>query len=330
MFLKSENHGFTGLVNMGNTCYMNSVLQVLFNNMKMTEYYHKFKLSDKNNEKTKNLFKNYAILMQEYWKNNSILKPISFKNSVNYYLKKYNNKQQHDAHEFFLDLINIIHDNSSLKNTEFDSENVSRHYIASKKEWRNTFKKTSSFITKEFYGQFIIKYKCNMCSNKFYKYDVFSSIYLDIGGNTSNASINTMLKRHFDSDYFSLSCQGECGENVIVEHKICKKIFKLPKVIVLVIKRYDERGIKKHTDISIPETIDLEDYYRTNKQDIVKYSLSAVVQNDGSSLNTGHYYSVVKRNDKYFTYNDHVVAPTSFENINGKHSYMLFYTCNKS
>lgn len=322
MFINNSYHGYTGLINLGNTCYMNSVLQVLSNNIEMTRYYIGFQTEKKT--QTRNLFKNYQILITEMWKGNNIIRPVSFKNSVNALLKKYNNTDQHDAHEFLLDMFNILHENSWFKKTIKIPKHSSFLYVNALKEWDSVLENKESFITTEFYGQYIIKYKCSICSHKFYKYDVFSCLYLDTIVRKKEYSIGDLLNHHFSTDYITFECE-KCGSTA--EHKVSKKMFKIPRTLIFVLKKYTANSSVVLKQI---ENINIEEHVISLNDDPVHYDLESIISNNGTTIHSGHYYSVIKRNQRYTVYDDHKITHFEMPMKMSPDVYMLFYSQKKN
>lgn len=324
----NARYGYTGILNIGNTCYINSVIQCFSNFIKMTEYYLNYEMIK--DHKYKDLFKNYIILIRELWKGNHIVKPTSFKNSINFIFKKYNNNQQHDAYEFMTDLINVLHEYSSKSSVEVYSDYSSNKFKESRKEWRKHFDNQTSFVLEYFYGQFITKYTCNLCYNNFYKYEPFASIDLSVPPKVTSCDLNYIINKNFTKDYLNIECE-KCSEDLDFkknpEHKITNRIYKLPEILIFVIKRYNNHLQKNNFEMTLNETITMEPYYFTNNNESNFYSLKSIICNSGDTLYSGHYYSIIKRGSSFKIYDDSKIYSIDSLDYNSikKDSYILFY-----
>lgn len=114
--------GFTGLANLGNSCYMNSVLQVLFSIEEFQKryfpplpiYQYCDGLRDFNHQMAKLA---YGLLSGEYSQIDATtqtqkgIQPKSFKHFVCGNDRNFSTKRQQDAHEFFLFLMDLVERN---------------------------------------------------------------------------------------------------------------------------------------------------------------------------------------------------------------------------
>lgn len=109
-------NGRTGLKNLGNSCYMNAIIQALSFNTLVTNY---FLSGDFNRDiNTKNKFGSGGVVAREWFKlmyvlwsqQYSYIVPQPFKYVVGNIQRAYLGTQQQDAHEFLVFLLDSLHE----------------------------------------------------------------------------------------------------------------------------------------------------------------------------------------------------------------------------
>ncbi len=191
---KSSNHGLTGLKNIGNSSYMNSIIQCLSHCQDLAYYYisdlylNDLKIKPKPNSNSKNISQSFSLVLKQLWiEQEKSINPIDLKYSISKYYFRYINSNQNDSNEFLLSLLCTLHEeinqpkvNGIIKfNEEPKLENESE--INSSKRFWNLFKKmNNSIIINLFYGQIRNIMKCLSCTFVQTNFEVFSILPLEI------------------------------------------------------------------------------------------------------------------------------------------------------
>jgi ubiquitin carboxyl-terminal hydrolase 8 len=304
--------GLSGLANLGNTCYMNSVIHALSHSTTFNQYL----ISNKNQNDI--VISAYIRLFTEIWKNNEPLSPRSFKLAINKKLDKYSGVNKEDASEFLIDLLEYFHENISRKKSVIiDSEPTlsNRHLIKAKKSWNTFFKNKKTIISDLFYGQYQEKYVCRICSNQLRTYDPFSSLILTL---TTNTLLKTAVQEHFENTTISLSCEECCkSQNTTIAHDVTKEIFKSPEILIISLNKCN-----LNITVEIPEILDLTDVISISHDTLLTtstYKVTSIICHSNS-----HYYTLVNKSGKWFKIDDTIVSEVEYPDP--KHSHTIFYS----
>lgn len=283
----------TGLKNLGNTCYLNSGLQLIFNCLLFN------KLILKNDFENKFLFGLKKTLIDYFNSDVTKLGPVIIKNILSNNYEQFNNSEQGDCNEFLICLIELVEKN--CKNLEYNLyENINNNNLIEllfdcKIKSIITCLKTNETFTKnesEKLLSFPIPKKENItlddCYNEFTKIE-----YL----NNDNQYYNEKINEYVDAK-----------KNI--------KITNYPKYLFISLKRFNNFMSKNNEKIKI----DLN--YNFNN---TNYHLIGFVIHIGNIYN-GHYISLILKNNKWYLCDDDNIQEV--ENIENYlyHSYILLYT----
>lgn len=115
----SDSRGLSGLRNLGNTCFMNSIIQCLSNTKFLLEYCLNGAYEDDINTSLSlmkgSLFRSYAALIKKLWKaNEDIVNPQEFKSQIAKFAPRFVGYAQQDAEEFLSYLLKGLHEDVNL------------------------------------------------------------------------------------------------------------------------------------------------------------------------------------------------------------------------
>jgi ubiquitin C-terminal hydrolase len=96
----------------------------------------------------------------------------------------------------------------------------------------------------------------------------------------------------------------------------------LPKRLIITLKKYNINGEKINSEIKIHNELLIRE---TFSSEIFKYSLSSVIYHVGDE-NFGHYYSAIKKGDKWVYIDDENYSIKKSINKDDPNSYILFYS----
>jgi ubiquitin C-terminal hydrolase len=328
------SRGVKGLKNLGNTCYMNSIIQCLSHTVLLTR--HKISKDFLNNIKDdstkKQIILEYYNILVNLWKDQEkrTLNLSSFKSCVDRYLPQFGGFKQHDAGEFLIEFLDLLHEELTFKyDFEIIGDVISKTdklVFESYKQFKEDYKDKYSKIAEIFYGQNISVLIFPGPEHLKYKFEEFNHISLPITNKTSNIY-----------ECFDLYSRAESLENIEysltegdeVQRGNAKKkqfIFRLPKVLILIFKRFDNHEMKINKLIDFPiDDLDVSEYLLDKREKKTKYSLYALVNHYGNT-GGGHYTACCKNNGVWYNFNDESLTVISDkEELVDESVYILFY-----
>ena len=328
-------NSFIGINNIGNSCYANSIIQILIHSEIFL--YNLEKNIDEIKEQYKSIsYAIHQILLDIIEASTNGVKSIdifSFLYLFGLGHKSYSGYIQHDAQEFLRILLDDISSemNKNKKNrnyTEIQYNNL-KDKIQCEKEFEEfSNSKESSFITELFNSVILTKHICK-CNEETFSFNNIIDYPLTIPKNINQIELSELLDIYFQEEIveFVNKCQ-KCKN--IEYHKKELFITKLPQILIISLQRLNFReNTKNECIINFSENLDLSKYIDIDFKNSQKaeYNLLGFINHIGT-LNFGHYYSYIKLENKtiWHKFDDSNVnrIGNKVENMDG--AYILFYT----
>ncbi|KAM3965524.1 ubiquitin carboxyl-terminal hydrolase 3 [Aphomia sociella] len=347
-----------GLKNLGNTCFMNAVLQSLNNIQEFSCYFSQLpSLEMKTNGRKVYHSRSYTrqemhdVLMAEELRkvlinlnsgcgSKAAISPECLFLVIWKVVPRFRGYQQQDAHEFLRYMLDRLHTEllQLLPPDRAESSFVSRTPAA-------------SIVTAVFGGTLQSEVRCLACGTESKKFDPFLDLSLELpeaGRHEAPVALLDCLASFVQVEeladterYFCSSCK--CKQKSTKQFWIRR----LPNVLCLHLKRFRWHNYfrtKVDTRISFPlraldvsafaaggvaaaaggDTSGETDTRRSSRAHGL-YDLAAVIVHHGSGAGSGHYTAFAINEDQWFHFNDQTVRPAEAAAVAACKPYILFY-----
>lgn len=342
---KPDKNGFTGLANIGNTCFLNSVIQVLAHTPEIIQILDT--VPPISLAPTANINHLLAFeckqLIKMMWDKNQTIAPNRFLQIVQIVSTKKGNDifsgfSQNDVSEFLLFLIEGIHKTiSKSAKVTISGTAVNEVDAIAKKCYetiRDIYIKDHSPIYTKFYG---------MCFTEIWSKEEPSVIlsrkcehYFMIDLPLPPPEIKSpTLYDCFDNYVAREIMEGEnawYNETTKQKQDVYKKIsfWNFPPVLVINLKRYKDAVRKDHRLVEFPvdRELVLSRYVVSYGNLKYRYRLYATCNHHGGSIMGGHYTSCVSPANspgEWFHFNDTVITPMEQQMVISPQTSCLFY-----
>ncbi|KAM3137664.1 hypothetical protein pb186bvf_010278 [Paramecium bursaria] len=295
-----------GLINVGNNCYLNSIIQMLYNlepfrrellqldtspvsfTQKLIHHFWELYQSDRESINTKEFYSQFLDTFPQF---------------------KYG--QQEDAHECLMNILQMIgqENNYPIKMSFWDKVSQFCCINESIQEWEQNRQRENNIITRYFIGQLKNIIKCDQCNFTLEQFEEFQSINIALEDITKTQYLNEVLDNHFKSSILNMYKCKRCHGAV---SKIQNIITVFPRVLVLSFKRFAQNNnqIQRiNANIAFPLNLVMDNY--GERSDNI-YALQSIIHHTGS-VNYGHYYASCKSKNNWYRFDDWQVDKLDIE-----------------
>ncbi|KAL3900638.1 MAG: hypothetical protein SGCHY_001201 [Lobulomycetales sp.] len=334
--LGSTTMGVVGLKNIGNTCYINSILQCLSGTVPLSRYFLSGSFRRHINRYNKlsskgKIAEAFAELLRTMWSaEDSIVTPTRFKQIVEEYASQFRGSDQHDSQEFLAFLLDAIHEDVNLASDNMAPSTIPDDDEDPDRNWMRYTERNWSIIVDMFQGQLRSVVQCQKCGKASITYNTFMYLSLPIPKVNRNGVKDGPVTLNECLDLFA-ELELLDGDNKWCKtlRKSSKKlsISKLPPFLMIHLKRFYHQGpfmnkIETHVEFPL-NNLDMTNYHNDGSGR-GKYDLYAVTNQYGG-LNSGHYTSLVKNPYKqtWLNFDDSRISGT--DKVTSEAAYILFY-----
>ncbi|CAI5664144.1 unnamed protein product [Oreochromis niloticus] len=333
--------GATGLRNLGNTCFMNAILQSLSNIEQFSCYFKELpavalrsgKTAGRRMYHTRSQGDNSVSLVEEFRKTLCSLWQ--------------GNQTAFSPDSLFYAIWKIM---PSFRELQY-SRNGASHPLSpqdgvrlSSTDGKCCTNGTASVVTSIFGGILQNEVNCLICGTESRKFDPFLDLSLDIPSqfrqkrNKDQEPVPTCTLRDCLHSFTDLE---ELDDTELYYCHKCKKrqkstkkfwIQKLPKVLCLHLKRFHWTAFlrnKVDTYVEFPlKGLDMRGYLLEPEKSLpgsCLYDLVAVVVHHGSGVGSGHYTAYGSHEGRWYHFNDSTVTLTNEDTVRKAKAYILFY-----
>ena len=339
---KKQYAHHVGLTNLGNTCYLNSSLQILFSVPAflddLKEAYDNLNTIDNDKKSLPLCFALLTVasrgrviqpLLQSDATRDGPAYPSILKKQMDVLTDKFAGYEQRDAHEFIADLIDFLHDE-----------------LASAQEAKGEQLELELPTDKYFRLDVDVCLTCNSCKYSRSKVELYRHLSVEVGanqnqeGNEEQYSIGEGLQRFFQPEVREIQCE-KCEEGKSVTQTMTIK--SRPKALLVHLKRFivhmnkgEMTFRKSKTLVKSEKSVSLESFTKDAAKGGNGYELRGVVRHIGNTSNSGHYTAdALRKQDsgdasEWVYFDDSSSSKTSIESIldnerSQRNNYLMLY-----
>ncbi|XP_070854200.1 ubiquitin carboxyl-terminal hydrolase 36-like [Drosophila suzukii] len=305
----------SGMINVGNTCYLNSTLQALLHIPALANWL----VSEQAHLENCNVAESggcivcaMAKTLQATQSNQSAVRPFLIYSKLKQICKHMVVGRQEDAHEFLRFLV----------------EAMERAYLMRFRNYKelDQLVKETTPLGQIFGGYLRSEVRCLSCNHVSITFQHFQDLLLDI---RKADSLEDAFEGHFSRERLEdmgYKCEG-CKKKVSATKQF--SLERAPITLCIQLKRFSMIGNKLTKQISFKPRIDLSKYAARSpaaQAQPLTYRLVSMVTHLGVSQHCGHYTAIGSTDSgSYYNFDDSYVRPIAMHSVCNTNAYIMFY-----
>ncbi|GMI90023.1 ubiquitin-specific protease 25 [Hibiscus trionum] len=315
-----------GLRNLGNSCYLNSVLQCLTYTPPLANFCLRSQHSSSCDASASKKPRDCPFCILEAWITRSLTldltldSPSKILSCIKIFAENFRFGRQEDAHEFLRYVIDACH-NTCLRLKKLrrkGSEGVGGGGEAV----------NGNTVVKEIFGGALqSQVKCLGCGGESNKVDEIMDISLDV---LNSGSLKEAMHKFFQPEVLDGNNKYKCDNcKKLVAARKQLSIRQAPNILVIQLKRFEGiLGAKIDRLITFDEVLVLSSFMSKASQDPQPvYNLFGTIVHSGYSPESGHYYAYIKdAMGRWYCCNDSFVSLSTLQEVLSEKVYILFFS----
>lgn len=303
-----------GMINVGNTCYLNSTLQALFHvpaiaNWLISDTTHRERCDD-NGQGSCIICAMAKTLLASQSSNQGAIKPYLVYSKLRLVCKHLVPGRQEDAHEFLRYLV----------------EAMEKSYLSRIKNSKDLdqYSKETTPLNQILGGYLRSEVKCLSCQHISTTFQHFEDLLLDIRkANSIEEALSVYFARE-RLEEMQYKCEA-CKKRVAATKQFYLE--RAPFALCIQLKRFSMLGGKINKHVELRGRLDLTPYAKSATSNVkLTYKLVSMVTHLGNTQHCGHYTAIGgTENGTYYVFDDSSVRPISIQNVTSTNAYIIFY-----